>query len=68
MTETLLILGAVLDVSNPLSHGLPHVPELHHPTLDLRCIPRTADADSLLEAAEFASVFPESAGILSLLW
>jgi hypothetical protein len=28
-----------------------------------------ADADSVLEAAEFASVFPENAGILSpLLW
>ncbi len=58
----------VLDASNPLSHVLPHVPNLHHPTLDLRCILRMADADSVLEAAEFASVFPEIAGILFLLW
>ncbi len=48
-------------------HGLPHFPNLHHPTLDLRCILKTADADSVLEAAEFASVSPEIAGIFSLL-
>ncbi len=57
----------VLDVSNPLSHGLPHVPNLHHSTLNLWCILRTADADSVLEAAEFASVFPNIARILYLL-
>ncbi len=57
----------VLDVSNPLLHGSPHVPSLHHPTLDLQCILRTADADSVLGAAEFASVFPENVRILSLL-
>ncbi len=56
-----------LDVSNTLSHDSPHVPNLHHSTLDLRCKLRTADADSVLEAAEFASVFPENAGILFLL-
>ncbi len=57
----------VLGVSNLLSHGRQHVPSLHHPTLDLRCILRKADEDSVLEAAEFASVFPENAGILFLL-
>ncbi len=57
----------VLDVSNPLLRGLPHVPSIHHPTLDLRCILRMADADSVLEAAEFVSVFPGNAGILFIL-
>jgi hypothetical protein len=58
-----LILGVVLDASNPLLRGLQHVPRLSHSTLDLRCILRMADTDSVLEAAEFVSVLPENAGI-----